>query len=133
MSDRLKVIYVDDEPDIRTIVEMALALDPGLDVRIMETGRQALDAIAGGFVPDIALLDLMMPEMSGKDILDHLRQMPQFAALPVLFVTASARQSDVDRYISEGANGVITKPFDPLGLARAVRDHYDRIVAQRDA
>jgi two-component system OmpR family response regulator len=131
MADRLKVIYVDDEPDIRTIVEMSLALDPDLDLRIAASGREALAMISGGFTPDIALLDLMMPEMSGHELLQHLRQVPAFAALPILFVTASARQADVDRYIADGADGVITKPFDPLAMARLVREHYGRIVAQR--
>lgn len=133
MPDVLKIIYVDDEPDIRTIVEMALALDPGLDVKIADSGRQALEILAGDFMPDIALLDLMMPEMSGQELLAHLRATPRFAALPILFVTASARQADVDRYIAEGADGVITKPFDPLAIAGAVRDHHARIIAQRGA
>ena len=132
MGSALKVIYVDDEPDIRTIVEMALSLDPGLDVRIAPSGREALDIIATGFVPDIALLDLMMPEMSGRDLLTRLRGMPQFTKLPILFITASARQAEVNRYIDEGADGVITKPFDPLSLARNVRDHHDRISSRRE-
>jgi two-component system, OmpR family, response regulator len=131
MGDRLKVIYVDDEPDIRTIVEMALGLDPDLDLRIAETGRNALDILARGFVPDIALLDLMMPEMSGRDVLARLRAMPHFAELPIVFVTASARQADVDRYLDEGADGVITKPFDPLTLARKVREHHAQITTKR--
>ena len=84
MTDRLKVIYVDDEPDIRTIVEMALSLDPGLEVRIAESGRKALELFATGFAPDIALLDMMMPEMSGQDLLARMRAMPEFAQLPIL-------------------------------------------------
>lgn len=131
MGDRLKVIYVDDEPDIRTIVEMSLGLDPDLDLRVAETGRMALGIVEGDFTPDIALLDLMMPEMSGKDLLAHLRAKPEFARLPIVFVTASARQADVDRYIDEGADGVITKPFDPLTLAATVRQHHARITASR--
>ncbi len=132
MSDKLKVIYVDDEPDIRTIVEMALALDPGFDVRIAASGREALALMAKeGWRPDIALLDLMMPEESGKDILHRLRAMPTFADLPVLFVTASARRADIDLYLAEGVDGVITKPFDPLTLPRNIRDHYREIMASR--
>jgi CheY-like chemotaxis protein len=129
--DRLNVIYVDDEPDIRTIVEMSLRLDPDLELRIAETGNSAIEIIEGGFVPDIALLDLMMPEMSGTDVLARLRAMPRFATLPIVFVTASARQVDVKRYLDEGADGVITKPFDPLTLARVVRQHYAHISASR--
>jgi CheY-like chemotaxis protein len=131
VGDSLKVIYVDDEPDIRTIVEMSLSLDPDLDVRIAESGRAALTMLAGDWEPDIALLDLMMPEMSGLELLAHLRDLPRFAALPIVFVTASARQGDVDRYLSEGADGVIVKPFDPLSLARTLREHYARIVGER--
>ena len=133
MADRLNVIYVDDEPDIRTIVEMSLALDPDIELTIADSGREALTLIGAGFMPDIALLDLMMPEMSGHDLLQHLRRMPQFADLPILFVTASARQADVDRYIAEGADGVIIKPFDPLAMARLVREHYARIRTLRSA
>lgn len=133
MGDRLQVIYVDDEPDIRTIVEMALGLDPAIDVRIAESGRQALATLDTGWVPDIALLDLMMPEMSGKDLLGHIRARPQFSRLPVVFVTASARQDDVDRYRREGADGVIIKPFDPLALAQMVRAEFARISGRADS
>lgn len=131
MAEKLKVIYVDDEPDIRTIVEMALGLDPDIKLRIAEGGRTALDIVDAGFVPDIALLDLMMPEMTGQQVLAHLRAKPGFSALPAVLVTASARQADVERYIAEGADGVITKPFDPLTLANTVREHYARITAAR--
>lgn len=131
MSDSLKVIYVDDEPDIRTIVEMALALDQGIAVRAAETGHEALAIVAQGWRPDIALLDLMMPEMSGIELLTRLRAMPENETLPIVFVTASARQADLERYRNEGADGVIVKPFDPLTLARTVREHYARIVAER--
>lgn len=131
MGGSLKVIYVDDEPDIRTIVEMALGLDPGLDLRIAESGREALTLVNGDWRPDIALLDLMMPEMSGQEVLAALRAIPAYADLPIVFITASARQADVERYLKEGADGVIVKPFDPLALAVTVRAHFDRITAAR--
>lgn len=131
MGDRLKVIYVDDEEDIRTIIEMALSLDPELDVRIAASGRQAIETLAGGFSPDIALLDMMMPEMSGQELLAHLRAMPELADLPIVFITASARQADIDRYLNEGADDVITKPFDPLSLAARVREIHMRVSTAR--
>lgn len=131
MGDRLNVLYIDDEPDIRTIVEMALCLDPDFALRIAASGPEGLAIVEGGWHPDIALLDMMMPEMSGKDVLNRLRAMTEFAALPILFVTASARRADVELYLSAGADGVITKPFDPLSLASTVREHYVRITASR--
>lgn len=133
MRDRLKVIYVDDEEDIRTIVEMALSLDPGMDVRIAASGRRAIEILAGGFSPNIALLDMMMPEMSGQDLLARLRAMPELADLPVVFITASARQADIDRYLNEGADDVITKPFDPLSLAARVREIHARVAGASGA
>jgi len=127
LSEMLKILYVDDEPDIRTIVEMALGLDQAMDVRLAESGPQALDILgAEGWVPDLALVDMMMPGMSGLDVLDTMRQRDDVAGVPVVFVTASARQDDMNRYIEAGAIGVISKPFDPMSLARTVREYCER-------
>lgn len=127
MNEMLKILYVDDEPDIRTIVEMALGLDHAMDVRLAESGTQALDILgAEGWVPDLALVDMMMPGMSGLDVLDTMRRRDDVAGVPVVFVTASARQDDMNRYIEAGAIGVISKPFDPMSLARTVREYCER-------
>jgi len=128
MNDHIKILYVDDEPDIRTIVELALGLDPGLDVRLAESGPAALAMLTGtGWRPDLALLDMMMPEMLGSELLAHLRTLPELASVPALFVTASARSSDIEDYIALGASGVITKPFDPMSLAQVVRGYYTQL------
>ena len=128
MNEKLEVLYVDDEADIRTIVEMSLGLDAGLGLRLCDTGKGALDLLdEGEWRPNIALIDRMMPEMSGEALLKALRAREDMAGLPILFVTASARQGDIQTYLAMGADGVITKPFDPLSLAAQVRDHYRRI------
>lgn len=127
MSDPLSILYVDDEEDIRTIVEISLRLQPGLEVKLADSGAQALSMIGqDGWVPDIALIDVMMPGMTGMELLEQLRQRPDTASIPVLFVTASARSTEVQRYTDVGALGVISKPFDPLTLASLVCHHYDR-------
>lgn len=124
MTDALKILYVDDEPDIRVIVEMSLGLDPQMDVRLVGSGQEALALFdRGDWYPDLALLDMMMPGMSGADLLNALRARPDTRHIPAVFVTASARSSDMDRYIAMGAVGVISKPFDPMTLARTVRDY----------
>jgi two-component system OmpR family response regulator len=118
----MKILYVDDEPDIRTIVGMALRLDPGIDVKMAESGVAALRLLdTDDWRPDVALIDMMMPGMSGVELLAAVRSRAGLGALPVLFVTASARQDDVRAFLDLGANGVITKPFDPMTLAHTVR------------
>jgi len=126
----MNILYVDDEADIRTIVGMALRLDPGLDVKMAESGADALRILdAGGWRPDLALIDMMMPGMSGADLLGALRKRVGLEALPALFVTASARRDDIRAYLDLGANGVITKPFDPMSLAQTVRHRFAEISA----
>lgn len=116
----LKVLYVDDEPDIREVALMALALDPGLETESCEGGREAL-AKAAAWRPDIILLDVMMPELDGPATLAALRVDPATAAIPVAFITARAQAREIDGFLALGAAGVIAKPFDPLTLAAEVR------------
>lgn len=123
MSDPTRILYVDDESDIRLIVQMALKLDPDFDVRTAESGDAALNLLTtDGWRPDLAMIDVMMPGMSGPELLAILRADARTASIPVVFVTARARPEDVDEYLAAGAFGVITKPFDPLQLAPQVRD-----------
>lgn len=126
----MNILYVDDEADIRIIVGMALRLDPGFDVRTAESGADALRVLdAGGWRPDLALIDMMMPGMSGADLLGALRRRTGLEALPAFFVTASARRDDIRAYLDLGANGVITKPFDPMSLAQTVRRRFAELPA----
>lgn len=122
MTRPLKLLYVDDDTDIRTIVEMALALDPGIEARTAKSGAEALDAIAASdWRPDVLVLDVMMPGMDGIETLHALRALPGLGTTPALFMTAKARDVDVARYREEGAAGVILKPFDPLQLTTEIR------------
>ncbi|MEO7221257.1 MAG: response regulator [Devosia sp.] len=117
---KLKVLYVDDDPDIREIATMSLELDPDIAVRSESSGREAL-VTAQDWLPDAILLDVMMPEMDGPTTFRHLRQYPATNSIPVIFITARAQSHEVTGYIAMGAVGVITKPFDPMTLAAAVR------------
>ncbi|GGD65157.1 response regulator [Erythrobacter arachoides] len=117
----MRVLYVDDEPDIREIAEMALGLDPQFEVRTAGSGAAAL-ALMDGWVPDVALLDVMMPGMDGPELLTHIRADARFAALPVVFVTARAQRSELQNFATMDAVGVIAKPFDPMTLADRVRE-----------
>lgn len=129
----LKILYVDDEPDIRTIVQLALRMDPAMSVIVAGSGDEALELLGkDGWLPDIALIDRMMPGMNGTELLAVMKARPDTTAIPIVFVTASARQAELDRYIGAGAIAVVSKPFDAVTLARQVRDIYENWAAQQD-
>ena len=92
----------------------------------MEASNGA-DAIvlAASEKPDAILLDVMMPGMDGPETLETLKVRAETVAIPVVFLTAKAMTSEIDRLRSLGAAGVITKPFDPLELGRLVRAFVD--------
>ena len=117
----LALLYVDDDADIRTVVAMALSLDPGIVLQVAGSGDEALTLIAAGYRPDAIVLDVMMPGMDGPALLERLRVLPATATVPAIFMTARGRQADIDFYHARGAAGVIVKPFDPLTLATQVR------------
>jgi len=118
----LRVLHVDDEPDIREVVQLSLSLDPEFTVRSCPSGRDGLDA-ANEWSPDLILLDVMMPAMDGPATLAHLRQSPKTAGIPVVFMTARAQPRELEHFVSLGAEGVIAKPFDPMTLAASVRQY----------
>jgi len=123
----LKVLYVDDEPDIREIALMALRLDGAIEARGVEGGAAAIAAFEdAAWIADVVILDLMMPGLDGLALLQRMRVIPAHAATPVIFLTARTGAQDIARLMQAGAAAAITKPFDPMTLAadvkRIVRD-----------
>src|SRR3984893_18890277 len=116
----IRILHVDDEPDIREVVELSLGLDPGFVLQSCGSGKEAL-AVAAEWQPDFILLDVMMPVMDGPATLAQLRKTVRTASIPVIFMTARAQAREVDHFRSLGAVAVIAKPFDPTTLAAAVR------------
>lgn len=121
----LKVLYVEDDPDIQTIARIALEDIGKFTVRACESGAEALAAIED-FVPDLMLLDVMMPAMDGPTLLTHLRKTDNGASSKVIFMTARVQQSEVQQYLALGAVDVIAKPFDPLTLAEQIVNIVNR-------
>jgi CheY-like chemotaxis protein len=110
-----RILYIDDEPDIREVAQMSLELAAGFDVRTAASGEEGLRE-AAAWQPDLILLDVMMPGMDGPTVLKKLQENPQTAAIPVVFITARTQAQEVAALESLGARGVIAKPFDPMGL-----------------
>ncbi|TYC57051.1 response regulator [Marinobacter sp. BW6] len=130
VSDReiTRVLYVEDDPDIRAIAEIALQEIGGFEAALCESGAVAVET-APSFEPELILLDVMMPGMDGPSTLKALRELDGMAEIPVIFMTARLQNSEIREYRELGALGVIPKPFDPMTLSdqisRILRDARD--------
>ncbi len=114
-----RILYVEDEPDIRAIAQMALEAVGGFTVIACASGSEAL-ANAPGASADLLLLDVMMPGMDGPSTLKALRELPATASTPVIFMTAKVQAAEVAQYRELGAIDVIHKPFDPMELSAQI-------------
>ena len=125
MAQELKnILYVEDEADIRAVARLALEAVGGFSVTICSSGAEAVER-APEVRPDLILLDVMMPGMDGVDTLRALRDLPETATTPVIFMTAKAQQSEIHNLRELGALDVIAKPFDPMALSDRIRDIYE--------
>jgi len=116
-----RILVVDDEPDLLELVRVNLT-QAGFDVETAETGRQALDRLRRA-APDLLILDLMLPDLSGTEVCRHVRSDASLAELPVIMLTAKADEVDRVVGLELGADDYVTKPFSPRELtlrARAV-------------
>jgi two-component system OmpR family response regulator len=129
MSERFpplgRILYVDDEPDIREVAKIALEVMGGFTVHACESGEMAL-AEAPGFKPDLILLDVMMPRMDGPETFAALRQIDALNAVPIVFFTAKAQRAEVQALLELGALDVLAKPFDPMTVAQTVSEIWMR-------
>jgi CheY-like chemotaxis protein len=112
---RRTVLVVEDEGDIRELVPVSLERRGGFRVLTAESGQVAL-RIAVEERPDAILLDVMMPGLDGPATLGRLRETPETAGIPVVFLTAKVQSGDRRRLMDLGAEGLIPKPFDPIAL-----------------
>ena len=116
----MKILIIDDEADIRRIAHLALGRVGAMDVLEAQSGVEGLRKAEVAH-PDAILLDVMMPGLDGPSTLAALRSNPATANSPVIFLTAKAMLSELERLRALGAAGVLTKPFDPMTLALQVR------------
>ena len=113
------ILYVEDEPDIRAVAQMALEAVGGFSVIACASGAEAL-AAAPAAAADLLLLDVMMPGMDGPSTLKALRDLPGCAGTPVIFMTAKVQAAEIAQYRELGALDVIHKPFDPMELSAQI-------------
>jgi CheY-like chemotaxis protein len=124
MKTLQRVMCIEDDGDIRTIIAFSLRTLGGYEVCLCDSGLAALDQVAA-FQPEVVLLDVMMPDLSGPQTLQALRAMEQMRHVPVIFMTAKAMPQEVEELLSYGATGVIVKPFDPITLPQHIRIYWE--------
>jgi CheY-like chemotaxis protein len=109
MSDKPTILVVEDDDDSRKLLNTMLS-SLGYNVLSFAGGAAALEGIKGKKL-NLAMLDIMMPEMNGYEVLEKLKQMPDFLELPIIMVTAKDQDSEILEGYQYGADYYITKPY----------------------
>jgi DNA-binding response OmpR family regulator len=114
-----RILICDDDPVILRLLQVNLELE-GYEVLLAHDGEEAFKQ-ASNQVPDLVILDIMMPRMDGYQAVEALKGNHETADIPVVFLSAKAQQSDIDRGLDHGVSDYLTKPFDPGELLEVVQ------------
>jgi len=128
--ERSKILVVDDDADIVGFLAMNLRME-GFEVAVASDGEQALVQVRG-FVPDLVILDVMMPGIDGVEVTRRLRADPVTTALPIIMLTAKGQTPDKVLGLQEGADDYLVKPFDTLELLVRVQNTLRRTRESRE-
>jgi len=104
-----RVLIADDEPNIVTSLEYLMSKS-GYQVQVARNGDEAL-ALVESFMPDVVLLDVMMPRRSGYDVCQKMRERPEWRHIKIVMLSAKGREAEVSKGLSLGADAYVTKPF----------------------
>jgi two-component system cell cycle response regulator len=115
-----KVMVIEDDPDIRKVILMAFRFQGVTDVVTAGSGEECL-ALVESVMPDVILMDVMMPRMDGYETCRRLKANPTTKHVPVVFLTAKAQQYERQQGMQAGASGYLIKPFDPMTLCEQIR------------
>jgi CheY-like chemotaxis protein len=116
-----RILIADDDPVILRLIQVNLELE-GYQVITANNGQEAVDR-ATAEIPDLVILDIMMPRLDGYQACEKLKAADATKAIPVIFLSAKAQQGDIDRGKSYGVADYLTKPFDPSDLIDVVERH----------
>ncbi len=114
------VLVVEDDPELQRALKFLLTMEQFVP-RLASNRDEILEALRTLPLPDVALLDVELPDANGFDVLARMRQHPQLKSIPVIMLTGQARREDVMRGLAGGADGYITKPFDRDVLLTGIR------------
>lgn len=126
-----RILLVDDEPSIIKIVRKQLEL-AGFEVLVAVNGLEALTQAEQG-QPDLIILDRMLPQKNGMEVCQELKASPTMKQIPVLMLSANARQQDQEASLRQGADAYLTKPFVLDELLRVIRGLLEKAASQQSA
>lgn len=109
-------MLADDEPDILEISKIAIETIGGYEVAVYTSGKELLEQLIA-FEPDLIVVDVLMPDLTGPQVLEELRRVPEYANTPVVYLTGVMQREGVDDLRATGVVDIILKPFDPMTLA----------------
>ncbi|MDH4093467.1 MAG: response regulator [Betaproteobacteria bacterium] len=115
-----KVLIVDDEPNIVAALEFLLEKN-GYQVRVATNGEEALGQL-DAFAPDLVLLDVMVPKVSGYEVCQRMRAEPKWRDMRIVMLSAKGREVEVEKGMSVGADLYVTKPFSSAELVATIRE-----------
>lgn len=124
-KENLNVLLAEDDHSIQSITKIALEKVGGHKVTTASDGKETLtklSALSPSEMPDLILLDVMMPELDGFETCKRLKADPKTAGIPVIFLTAKAQATETQNGMNLGAEAYILKPFDPIALVHQIRD-----------
>ena len=124
-KDNKKLLLIDDDPNLILLVKDYLEFR-GYNVMTAENGREALEVLDQN-VPDMIICDVMMPEMDGYALVEHIREEPKTNMIPVLFLSAKGQSQDRVQGLKKGADVYMVKPFEPEELVAQVESSLNQI------
>lgn len=125
-----KILIVDDESEICELIQMTLEMNGFSQIRIVKDGKSAINA-AEFWLPDIILLDLMLPEIDGLNVCKILKNNPMTANIPIIMITAKNTPTDIVVGLELGANDYITKPFNNQVLLARIRNQLRQTTVEQ--
>ena len=119
-KDKYKILIVDDAPELCNLLTLILE-DAGFIVTAIQDPNKTMDFLKKEEKPDLIILDVVMPEMSGWDLCDLIKSDPQCSDIPIMFLTVNADSKYVEKGFTLGANSYMSKPFKPMELLERVK------------
>lgn len=124
-QEQVKILVAEDEKDIRELVSITMRL-AGYEVWMANDGQEAL-MLAQQIVPDLILMDVRMPRMTGYEACAAMKEIEKLKDIPVVFLSAKGQETEIQQGLASGAAAYILKPFAPTDLTLRVKELLDEL------